>query len=112
MVTQQMHLQQDHAFRALADPTRRAILDRLRFGEEPVTRLAGAFPVISRPAVSKHLRLLRQAGLVTEYRRGRERLYKLQPDGLRLIDQWLQNYRTFWQTNLDSLKKHVESMED
>ena len=113
MVTQQLlHRQQDNAFRALADPTRRAILDRLRFGEEPATRLAAAFPVMSRPAVSKHLRLLREAGLVNEHREGRERLYRLNLEGLRRVDEWLQSYRVFWQSNLASLKQHVESLEE
>jgi DNA-binding transcriptional ArsR family regulator len=112
MVTRQLRTQQNQAFRALADPTRRAILDRLRFGEQPATRLAAAFPIMSRPAVSKHLRLLLHAGLVTEHRKGRERLYRLNPDRLRLVDQWLHVYRAFWRNNLASLKKHVESMED
>lgn len=95
-------------FHAVADPTRRAILDRLRSGDQPVTAIASAFPV-SRPAISKHLRILREAALVTEQRHGRERRYRLVPHRLREIDRWLQEYRQFWQANLASLKQFVES---
>lgn len=70
-------------FRAIADPTRRAILDRLRAGPTPVNALAAEFDQ-SRPAISKHLRVLREARLVTEERSGRERLYELQPAALQI----------------------------
>jgi DNA-binding transcriptional ArsR family regulator len=94
-------------FHAIADPTRRAILDRLRAGPAPVNALASDFKQ-SRPAVSKHLRVLRLASLVVEERVGRERMYQLRPHGLQTVAGWLEGYRSFWQVNLDSLKRHVE----
>jgi DNA-binding transcriptional ArsR family regulator len=105
MVTQQFA---PDVFHAVSDVTRRAILDRLRDGAKPVNELARAFP-ISRPAISKHLRVLYDANLVTERRDGRHRLYRLNPEPLRDLDTWLQQYRHFWAVNLLSLKKHVES---
>ncbi len=94
-------------FRAIADPTRRAILDRLRGGPAPVNALAAEFAQ-SRPAISKHLRLLREARLVSEQRRGRERLYRLQPQPLQRISGWVEGYRSFWQGSLERLKRHLE----
>jgi DNA-binding transcriptional ArsR family regulator len=96
------------AFQALADPTRRAVLDLLRRGSQPAGQIAGAFPV-SRPAISKHLRLLRRAHLVREQREGRHRVYHLNPQPLKAVDLWLQQYRTFWQANLHNLKTFVEA---
>jgi DNA-binding transcriptional ArsR family regulator len=95
-------------FSALADPTRRAVLDLLRRGSLPAGRIAQAFPV-SRPAVSKHLRLLRRAHLVEERRHGRHRVYQLNPGPLLAVDAWLNHYRAFWQANLTSLKAFVEA---
>ena len=95
-------------FAAIADPTRRAILERLAAGEMAAGRIAGAFP-ISRPAVSKHLRVLRHADLVQEERRGRRRVYRLNARPLREVAHWLEQYRTFWEKNLASLKLHVET---
>ncbi len=95
-------------FRALADPTRRAVLDLLRRGSQPAGEIAGAFPV-SRPAISKHLRLLRRAHLVREHREGRHRVYQLDPEPLRAVDNWLDQYRHFWNVNLASLKQFVEA---
>jgi DNA-binding transcriptional ArsR family regulator len=94
-------------FRAVADPTRRAILDRLRAGPTPVNALAEDFHS-SRPAISKHLRVLRQARLVAETRVGRERLYRLQPEPLRQVAGWLEGYRALWLTNLTQLKRYLE----
>jgi len=96
------------AFHALADPTRRALLDLLRQGSQPAGQIAQAFP-ISRPAISKHLRLLRRAHLVRERRQGRHRFYHLNPEPLKAVDSWLQQYRVFWQANLASLKAFVET---
>ena len=96
------------AFGALADPTRRAVLDLLRGGSLPAGRIAQAFPV-SRPAISKHLRLLRRAQLVRERREGRRRLYRLNPEPLKAVDAWLNHYRIFWQMNLADLKAFVET---
>jgi DNA-binding transcriptional ArsR family regulator len=95
-------------FRALADPTRRAVLDLLRKGTLPAGQIAHAFPV-SRPAISKHLRLLRRAHLVQERREGRHRFYQLNPGPLRAVDSWLNRYRMFWQTSLTGLKAYVEA---
>ena len=104
-------MQQDAAvFHAIADPTRRAILDRLRddAGGLPVNDIAGQFAV-SRPAISKHLRVLHQAHLVLEARQGRNRVYRLNPEPLKELDRWLEHYRRFWTLNLLSLKRHIES---
>jgi DNA-binding transcriptional ArsR family regulator len=95
-------------FGALADPTRRAVLDLLRQGSQPAGQIAEAFPV-SRPAISKHLRVLRRAHLVSERRNGRHRFYYLNPEPLKTVDSWLEQYRGFWQTHLESLKKFVEA---
>src|SRR5208282_2620559 len=98
----------EDTFNALADPTRRAVLDLLRRGSQPAGQIARAFPV-SRPAISKHLRLLRRAHLVQERRQGRHRLYQLNPEPLKAVDFWLDQYRSFWQANLASLKTFVET---
>lgn len=97
----------DVAFHALADPTRRALLDLLRGGSRPAGQIAQSFPV-SRPAISKHLRLLRQADLVREHRRGRHRFYEINPGPLQAVDRWLEQYRAFWSANLAGLKAFVE----
>ena len=95
-------------FQALADPTRRAVLDLLRRGAQPAGRIASAFPV-SRPAISKHLRLLRRAHLVREHREGRNRIYRLNPEPLRAVDSWIEQYRVFWAASLNNLKSFVEA---
>jgi len=95
-------------FNALADPTRRAVLDLLRKGRQPAGQIAQAFP-ISRPAISKHLRLLRRACLVSEHREGRNRFYHLNPEPLRAVDSWLDQYRVFWTASLTNLKAFVEA---
>jgi len=98
----------DPAFHALADPTRRAVLDLLRDGSRSAGEIAGSFST-SRPAVSKHLRILRRSKLVHEHRRGRHRFYQLNPEPLQVVDQWLAQYRVFWRGKLASLKAYVES---
>src|SRR5258708_15746017 len=95
-------------FQALADPTRRAVLDLLPRGSQPAGHIAGAFPV-SRPGISKHLRLLRRAHLVREHREGRHRVYQLNPEPLRAVDSWLEQYRSFWSVSLTNLKAFVEA---
>jgi DNA-binding transcriptional ArsR family regulator len=95
-------------FHALSDPTRRAVLDLLRRGSQPAGQIAGAFPV-SRPAISKHLRLLRRAHLVREHREGRNRVYQLNPEPLRAVDSWIEQYRSFWSNSLANLKAFVEA---
>jgi DNA-binding transcriptional ArsR family regulator len=95
-------------FRAVADPTRRAILDRLRAGPAPVNTLAEDFQQ-SRPAISKHLRVLRDAALVSETRVGRERLYQLHPRPLQQVASWVEGYRAFWLSSLNNLKHYLEN---
>src|SRR5207253_6291690 len=98
----------DSAFNALADPTRRAVLDLLRAGTRPAGEIARAFPV-SRPAISKHLKILRRAHLVEERREGRHRMYRLNPEPLKAVDSWLEHYRSFWSASLTNLKSFVET---
>lgn len=107
-----MHRAKAHAdvFRAIADPTRRAILDRLRAGPAAVNVLADDFKQ-TRPAVSKHLRVLKLARLVSEEKVGRERLYELRPAALQQVAGWLEGYRSFWQVSLDRLKRRLEEEE-
>jgi DNA-binding transcriptional ArsR family regulator len=97
-------------FKALADPTRRAILDRLRAGSAPVAELAAGFRM-SRPAISKHLRVLREARLVWERPEGRQRIYQLSPAPLQEVARWVETYRAFWEVNLMNVKRHVEGGE-
>ena len=97
-------------FRAIADPTRREILDRLRAGPVGVNALAASFPQ-SRPAISKHLRVLREAEMVEESRSGRERLYRVKPEAMREAADWIEGYRRLWQSNLDGLKRYLEEEE-
>jgi DNA-binding transcriptional ArsR family regulator len=92
-------------FAALADPTRRAVLERLREGPRPVGELARDLPV-SRPAVSQHLRVLKDAGLVTERREGTRRLYRIDPDGLAALRDYFDD---FWNEALAAFKAAAES---
>src|SRR5215472_3271215 len=98
----------DVVFDAIADPTRRALLDLLRQGSRPAGEIAQAFPV-SRPAISRHLRRLRAARLVSERRHGRNRVYQLNSAPLRAVDDWVGGYRAFWSRNLANLKTFVET---
>ena len=94
-------------FRAIADPTRRAILDRLRAGPANAGALAADFRS-SRPAISKHLRVLREAHLVVSTRAGRECVYTVEPVPLQSVAGWLEGYRAFWQSSLARLKHNLE----
>ena len=94
-------------FHAIADPTRRAILDRLRAGPANAGALAADFRS-SRPAVSRHLRVLREARLVVDTRIGRERVYRVDPVPLQSVAGWLEGYRAFWQSSLTRLKRNLE----
>jgi DNA-binding transcriptional ArsR family regulator len=93
----------DTAFSALADPTRRQVFDRLRSGPQPVSALAAGLPV-SRPAVSQHLKILKEAGLVTDQPNGARRLYQIDRDGLAAMRAWLDS---FWDTALDAFQAEV-----
>jgi DNA-binding transcriptional ArsR family regulator len=103
-------MESEPAFRAIADPTRRAILDLLRQEPRTVRAIAAGFD-ISRPAISQHLRVLREASLVQERKEGRRRFYSLRPEPLAAVDAWLEAYRASWQKNLLSLKQFVEAEE-
>ncbi|WP_432776475.1 metalloregulator ArsR/SmtB family transcription factor [Brevibacillus gelatini] len=95
-------------FQAIADPTRRKLLQLLSEQEMPVTAISRHFP-ISRTAVSKHLRILSEAGLVKEQRVGRETRYRMQPEPLEELRSWLAYYERFWDNKLNALKRLVES---
>jgi DNA-binding transcriptional ArsR family regulator len=96
-------------FEIVAEPNRRRLLDLLRQQERPVGDLVRALG-ISQPAVSKHLRLLRDAGLVEVRAEGQRRLYRLRPEPLRAIDEWLAPYRAAWGDHLDALERHLDDM--
>lgn len=103
----------DTTFGALADPTRRAILSRLTSGEASVTELSRRF-AISQPAISKHLRVLERAGLVSRRRAAQRRLCRLEPRPLAEADRWLETYRAFWEArfrNLDTLLGELTATE-
>ncbi|MDQ6599978.1 ArsR family transcriptional regulator [Bacillus salipaludis] len=97
-------------FQAIADPTRRRLLKLLSQQEMPVKDISDQFP-ISRTAVSKHLRVLADAGLVKERKVGRETRYKLEPEPLYELKDWLQYFEIFWENKLSALKRFVESDE-
>ena len=90
----------------IADPSRRRILDELRGGEQPVNELVERL-TISQPAVSKHLRVLREAGLVTVRPDGQRRLYRVRLEPLIELDDWLEPYRKMWRKSLDKLEAHL-----
>jgi DNA-binding transcriptional ArsR family regulator len=94
-------------FRAIADPTRREILGLLRGGRRSVGEIAQNFRA-SRPAISRHLRVLRAAGLVVARHEGTARICELNAAPLRDVDDWLRDYQAFWRASLRSLKRHVE----
>ena len=96
------------AFNAVAEPRRRQILDVLSAGERPVNDLVLELG-LAQPLISKHLRVLRKADLVHEYRHGRHRFYQINPQPLRAVDRWLSDYRVFWKSRLQDLKEYVEA---
>ena len=95
------------AYAALAEPSRRRILDLLRGGERSVGELVGPLN-LSQPGVSKHLRVLREAGLVEVRPDGRQRWYRLRAQPLAEVDEWLEPYREHWSGRLDALERHLE----
>ena len=97
-------------FAALADPTRRAILARLAAGEASVTELAKPF-AISLPAVTKHLKVLRRAGLVTQSRQAQWRPCRLDPKPLQEVSDWVESYRRFWDERLDRLAQYLHELQ-
>lgn len=99
------------AFEVLAEPRRRAIMDLLLAGERPVGDLVSELRM-SQPAVSRHLRVLREAGLVRVRVDAQRRLYRIEPGPLRSVDEWLTPYRRLWATRLDALAEHLNSMDE
>jgi DNA-binding transcriptional ArsR family regulator len=97
-------------FEVMAEPTRRRILDLLRDGDRPVGDLVDGLQM-SQPAISKHLRVLRDAGLVEATVDAQRRLYRVRPEPLREIDDWLAPYRTLWESSLDALELHLDQMD-
>jgi DNA-binding transcriptional ArsR family regulator len=98
-------------FDVLAEPNRRHILDLLRDSEQPVGELVSQLQ-LSQPAVSKHLRVLREAGLVQVRGDAQRRLYSVRPEPLRAVDEWLAPYRAMWAARLDDLERHLDTMTD
>jgi DNA-binding transcriptional ArsR family regulator len=97
-------------FKALADPTRRAVFEQLADGDKNATQLREGFD-ISQPAMSQHLAVLRSAGLVAERRQGRHVNYRVDPEGLAQIYQWLGRYRVFWPERVEALKQLLKEMD-
>jgi DNA-binding transcriptional ArsR family regulator len=97
-------------FQALADPTRRAILARLTLGESSVNELAEPF-AMSLPAVSKHLKVLERAGLISRSREAQYRPCKLEAKNLKNIDEWLDEYRRFWEERFDRLDAYLQKLQ-
>jgi DNA-binding transcriptional ArsR family regulator len=100
-----------HAFEVIAEPNRRRILDLLRDRERPVGDIVRALAV-SQPAVSKHLRVLREAGLVEVRADAQRRLYRVRAEPLQSIDAWLAPYRVMWSARLDDLERHLDTMDE
>ncbi|MFZ3307890.1 MAG: metalloregulator ArsR/SmtB family transcription factor [Xanthobacteraceae bacterium] len=100
----------DSAFSALADPTRRAILARLALGETNVTDLAKPF-AMSLPAVSKHLKVLERAGLISRGREAQWRPCRIEPRALKDIDDWLKHYRRFYDESFDRLDAYLKKLQ-
>ena len=97
-------------FAALADPTRRAIIARLAQGETTVTELSKPFDM-SGPAISKHLKVLENAGLITRSREAQWRPCKIEPQALKSLDEWLDQYRQFWEQRLDRLDNYLRELQ-
>lgn len=99
------------AFTAIAHPVRRQLLDLLVEEEQSVSRLAARFSV-TRPAISQHLKVLLDAGLVSEQRQGRKHIYKLRPQPLKELDTWLESYRHLWNARLDRLDDYLHELQE
>ncbi len=97
-------------FQALADPTRRAILARLALGETSVGELAAPFDM-SQPAVSKHLKVLERSGLISRSRDAQTRPCRLEPQALKSVDEWLEDYRRLWEARLDRLEAYLAKVQ-
>ncbi len=104
-------LELDRTFAALADPTRRAIVARLTRGEAGVLELAEPF-AMSQPAVSKHLKVLENAGLITRRRDAQRRLCRLQPQRLKQVSDWVGSYQQFWEESFERLDDYLDDLQD
>jgi DNA-binding transcriptional ArsR family regulator len=102
--------QLDATFAALADPTRRAILARLTSGEATVTELAAPFDM-SQPAISKHLKVLERAGLITRRREAQRRPCRLNARALKAATDWLENYRSYWEESFERLDALLDELQ-
>jgi DNA-binding transcriptional ArsR family regulator len=100
----------DRAFGALSDPTRRAILARLAEGDAGVLDVAAPFPM-SQPAVTKHLNVLEEAGLISRHRHARQRLCHLEPVRLKQLSDWVGSYREFWEESFERLDELLEDLQ-
>jgi DNA-binding transcriptional ArsR family regulator len=100
----------DRAFGALSDPTRRAILARLAEGDAGVLDVAAPFPM-SQPAVTKHLNVLEEAGLISRHRQARQRLCRLEPVRLKQLSDWVGSYREFWEESFERLDELLEELQ-
>lgn len=98
-------------FELLADPTRRRLIEELRDGERSVGTLVERLGM-SQPAVSKQLRVLREAGLASVRKDAQRRIYRLNPAGLRELDDWLEPFRAMWEARVDAMERTLDSMED
>jgi DNA-binding transcriptional ArsR family regulator len=96
-------------FEAVAEPTRRTVLNILAAQERSAGELVAAFPALTQPAVSRHLRILRESQLVDVRADGTRRVYSLRPAALAELDRWLDSYRRFWSERLDGLEAHLDS---
>ena len=105
-----MHDSLDLTFAALADPTRRAILAKLALGETSVTELAEPFEM-SLPAISRHLKVLEKAKLISRGRDAQWRPCRIEPDGLKEIAEWMEDYRRFWSESLDRMERYVAKLQ-
>jgi DNA-binding transcriptional ArsR family regulator len=99
----------DRAFGALSDPTRRAILARLADGDAGVLDVAAPFPM-SQPAITKHLKVLEEAGLISRHRSARQRLCHLEPVRLKQLSDWVGSYREFWEESFERLDQLLEEL--
>jgi len=110
MATDMLTGQLDRTFSALSDPTRRAIVERLADGEASVTELAAPFSM-SLPAVSKHLKVLEKAGLISRGRKAQWRPCRLEPEPLKEASEWLEEYRRLWEERLDRLDEYLRTLQ-
>jgi DNA-binding transcriptional ArsR family regulator len=99
-------------FEAIAEPNRRILLDTLAVGDRTAGELVAALPDLTQPSVSRHLRILREVGLVEVRPDAQRRIYALRADGLVAIDSWIEQYRQFWTGHLDALERHLDKTKE